>query len=104
MTMVFAPVNQEKKKMFENTLWIYTSIAGAILGAACLFYIKDTRVGLWGYSKFDGVLDYFRDKYGWTWLNQDEDAWKKVNPKIAAKIGKLEERLINLENECREKL
>ena len=97
MTMVFAPVIQEKKKMFEDTLWIYTSIAGAILGAACLFYIKDTRVGLWGYSKFDGVLDYFRDKYGWTWLNQDPDAWKKVHPKIAAKIESLEERLENLE-------
>jgi hypothetical protein len=30
-------------------------------------------------------------------LNQDEDAWKKVNPKIAAKIEELEERLIDLE-------
>jgi hypothetical protein len=83
--------------MFENTLWIYTSIAGAMLGAACLFYMKDTRVGLWGYSKFDSVLDYFRDKYGWTWLNQDPDAWKKVNPKIARKIEQLEERLNNIE-------
>ncbi len=97
MTMVFAPVNQEKKKMFENTLWIYTSIAGAMLGAACLFYIKDTRVGLWGYSQFDKVADKLRDRFGWTWLNQDPDAWKKVNPKIAAKIGELEERLIKLE-------
>ena len=97
MTMVFVPVIQEKMKMFENTLWIYTSIAGAMLGAACLFYIKDTRVGLWGYGKIDSTVDYFRDKYGWTWLNQDEDAWKKVNPKIAAKIEQLEERLIDLE-------
>ena len=97
MTMVFAPVIQEKKKMFENTLWIYTSIAGALLGAAFLAYIKDTRVGLWAYGKVDATVDYFRDKYGWTWLNQDEDAWKKVNPKIAAKIQELEDRLNNLE-------
>ena len=97
MTMVFVPVIQEKMKMFENTLWIYTSIAGAMLGAACLFYIKDTRIGLWGYGKIDATVDYFRDKYGWTWLNQDEDAWKKVNPKIAAKITELEARLENLE-------
>jgi len=83
--------------MFENTLWIYTSIAGAMLGAACLFYIRGTRVGLWGYSQFDKVADKLRDRFGWTWLNQDEDAWKKVNPKIAAKIGELEERLIDLE-------
>jgi hypothetical protein len=30
-------------------------------------------------------------------LNQDPDAWKKVNPKIAAKIESLEARLENLE-------
>jgi len=34
---------------------------------------------------------------GWTWLNQDPEAWKKVNPKIAAKIGELEKRLEVLE-------
>lgn len=97
MTMVFAPVIQEKKKMFENTLWIYTSIAGAMLGAACLFYVRDTRVGLWGYSQFDKVADKLRDRFGWTWLDQDPNAWKKVNPKIAAKIEELEERLIDIE-------
>jgi hypothetical protein len=84
--------------MFEDTLWIYTSIAGALLGAAFLFYIKDTRVGLWAYSQFDKTVDYCRDYLGWTWLNQDPDAWKKVNPKIAAKIGELESRIENLEN------
>ncbi len=83
--------------MFEDTLWIYTSIAGAMLGAAFLFYIKDTSVGLWGYSQFDKIVDYCRDYLGWTWLNQDPEAWKKVNPKIAAKIGELEKRLEVLE-------
>ena len=97
MTMVFVPVIQEKRKMFENTLWIYTSIAGAMLGAACLFYVRDTRVGLWGYSQFDKVADKLRDRFGWTWLDQDPDAWKKVNPKIARKIEQLEERLNNIE-------
>jgi len=80
-----------------NYLWIYTSIAGALLGAACLAYIKDTRVGLWGYSKFDQCCDWLRDKYGWTWFNQDPDAWKKVNPKIANKISELEKRINILE-------
>jgi hypothetical protein len=83
--------------MFEDTLWIYTSIAGAMLGAALLFYIKDTRAGLWGYTQFDKIVDYCRDYLGWTWLNQDPDAWKKVNPKIAIKIGELEKRLEVLE-------
>ncbi len=83
--------------MFEDTLWIYTSIAGALLGAVALAYIRDTRIGLWGYGKIDQFIDYLRDRYGWTWLNQDEDAWKKVNPKIAAKIEQLEEHLKNIE-------
>jgi len=77
-------------------LWIYTSIAGALLGAACLAYIRDTRIGLWGYSKFDQVCDYLRDRYGWTWFDQDPEAWKKVNPKIAAKIQELENRINDL--------
>ena len=83
--------------MFEDTLWIYTSIAGAMLGAAALFYIKDTRMGLWGYAKIDSTVDYFRDKFGWTWLNQDEDAWKKVNPQISQKLQELEVRIADLE-------
>ena len=83
--------------MFEDTLWIYTSIAGALLGAVALAYIRDTRIGLWGYGKIDQFIDYLRDRYGWTWLNQDEDAWKKVNPKIAAKIEQLDEHLKNIE-------
>ncbi len=83
--------------MFEDTLWIYTSIAGALLGAVALAYIRDTRIGLWAYGKIDQFIDYLRDRYGWTWLNQDEDAWKKVNPKIAAKIEQLEAHLKNIE-------
>jgi hypothetical protein len=76
-------------------LWIYTSIAGALLGAACLAYIKDTRIGLWGYSKFDQILDWLRDRYGWSWLDQDPE----VNPKIAAKILELENRINNISND-----
>jgi hypothetical protein len=59
-------------------LWIYTSIAGALLGAASLMYIKTTKIGIWGYSLFDKVLDFIRDRYGITWLDQDPNAWKKL--------------------------
>ena len=65
-------------------LWIYTSIAGALLG-------------LWGYAQFDKILDYLRDKYGLTWFDQPENAWRKLSPKIAAKIDELEERINRLE-------
>ena len=78
-------------------LWIYTSIAGALLGAACLAYVRETKIGLWGYAQFDKVLDYLRDKYGLTLFDQPADAWRKLSPKIAAKIDELEERINKLE-------
>jgi len=78
-------------------IWIWTSIAGAIIGAASLAYIKETKLGLWGYAQFDKILDYLRDKYNLKWLDQPADAWRKLSPKIAAKIDQLEERINKLE-------
>ena len=45
-------------KLLSDTLWIYTSIAGALLGAAFLFWFKDTRMATWAVRKFDGFLEY----------------------------------------------
>ena len=45
-------------EMADDRLWIYTGIAGALLGAAFLAYFKDTIMGLWMYSKFDSFLDF----------------------------------------------
>ena len=81
------------ERMVSDRLWIYTGIAGSIFGALFLAYMRDTRIGLWVYSKWDNLLDYIRDKFGWTWFDQPEDAWKKVSPKIAKKIEELEKRL-----------
>ena len=78
-------------------LWIYTSIAGALLGAASLAYIKETKLGIGGYSKFDKLLDYVRYRYGWTWFDQPTDAWKSMNPQIAQKLDELESRIKELE-------
>ena len=78
-------------------MWIYTSIAGAIIGAACLQYIRKTKIGLWGYAQFDKTVDFLRDKYGVTWFDQPEDAWRKVSPRIAKKIDELEARLKKIE-------
>ena len=86
--------------MASDRMWIYTSIVGSIFGAAALFYFKDTRMGLWGYAKFDGALDFLRDRYGWSWLNQDPDAWRKVYPQIAVKFDELEARLDELKLDC----
>ena len=41
--------------MLTNRLWIYTAIAGSLLGAAFLFWFKDTKLATWAVSKFDGT-------------------------------------------------
>ena len=86
-------------RMFGDTLWIWTAIVGSVFGAMFVKYMRDTRIGLWLYGKWDFFLDYIRDRYGWTWFNQDVDAWKKINPNIARKIDDLEKRINKLENE-----
>ena len=86
-------------KLFSDTLWIYTAIIGSIFGAMFVKWIKDTRIGLWFYGKWDFVLDFIRDRYGWTWFNQDKDAWRKINPNISNKIDELETRIKQLEKE-----
>ena len=42
-------------EMFSDTLWIYTAIAGSLLGAGFLFWFKDTRMATWAVAKFDGA-------------------------------------------------
>ena len=86
-------------RLFDDTLWIYTAIAGSVLGAAFLAYFKETRAGLWSYAQLDRFLDFLIDRYGLTWLEQPEDAWRKKYPKITKKIDDLEERLKKLEDE-----
>ena len=85
------------ERMVSDRLWIYTGIAGSIFGALFLAYMRDTRIGLWVYSKWDNLLDFIRDKFGWTWFDQPEDAWRKISPRIAKKIDELENRIKKLE-------
>ena len=88
-------------EMADDRLWIYTGIAGALLGAAFLAWFKDTRMGLWMYSKFDSFLDFLVERWGWTWLQQPEDAWRKRYPKITKKIDSLESEIQSIKREMR---
>ena len=85
------------ERLFDDTLWIYTSILGAVAGAAFLAYFKGTKAGLWAYAKLDQTLDYLVERYGWTWLEQPEDAWRNKYPKITTKIDEIERRLDELD-------
>jgi len=84
-------------RLFSDTLWIYTGIGGSLAGAAFLAYFKDTRAGLWCYAKLDLFLDSLVEKYGWTWLEQPTDAWRKKYPHVTKKIDEIEERIKLLE-------
>jgi hypothetical protein len=85
-------------QMLNDTLWIYTAIAGSILGAGFLFWFKDTRMATWAVGKFDATLEYLAIRWGWTWFQNDPNAWRVKYPKITAKIDELEARIIELEN------
>jgi hypothetical protein len=84
-------------RMLDDTLWIYTAIAGALLGAAFLAYFKDTYLGIWSYAQFDRFLDYLVNRWNLTWLKQDDNAWRKKYPHVTKKIDELEARLEKLE-------
>ena len=84
-------------RLFDDTLWIYTAIIGALLGAAFLAWFKETNMGIWAYTKFDALLDYLVIRWGWTWLQEPPDAWRKKYPKMTKKIDELEARIKQLE-------
>ena len=76
-----------------DRLWIYTAIGGSIIGLAFSTWFSTTKMALWMYAKFDNVMDFLVQRWGWTWLEQPEDAWRKKYPKITQKIDDMERRL-----------
>ena len=70
------------EKMASDRLWIYTGIAGALLGAAFLAWFKDTRMGLWAYAKFDAVLDYLVISWGWSWFKQQPSRLDQIEQRL----------------------
>ncbi len=85
-------------RMFGDTLWIYTAIAGSIFGAAFLAWFRNTNMALWLMAKFDRSLNCLVDKFGWQWLQDDPEAWRKRYPRVTNKIDELEKRIKQLES------
>ena len=78
------------ERMASDRLWIYTAIVGSLLGLALSTYFQSTRLGIWLYSKFDNCVDFLVLRWGWTWLQQSENAWRKKYPHVTKKIDELE--------------
>jgi hypothetical protein len=58
-------------------------------------------MAVWLYAKFDNAMDFLVERWGWTWLEQPEDAWRKKYPKITKKIDDIEKRLDAVESKKR---
>ena len=78
-------------------IWVVSNIAGSLLGAASAAWIKDTKLGVWGYSKFEDIADWAKDRYGIDILDKEDIAWRTQYPNIAKKIDNLEQRLHKME-------
>lgn len=85
-------------RMAGDRLWIYTAIAGSIISAAFLMWFKDTRLAIWAFAKVDATLDYLVNRWGWTWLQEPPEVWRKRYPRITKKIDELETRIKQLED------
>lgn len=85
-------------RMMGDTLWIWTAIAGSLIGAAFLYWFKDTRMAIWAVGKFDRSLELLAIRWGWTWLQNDPNAWRKKYPHVTNKIDELEARIKKLED------
>ena len=85
------------ERMASDRLWIYTALVGSLFGLAFSTYFKSTRIGLWLYSWFDRIADDLVERWGWTWLQQPDDAWRQKYPYVTKNIDELEKRLKKLE-------
>jgi hypothetical protein len=79
-------------------LWMVSSIAGSLLGAATTEWFKDTKAGKWCFDKFLSISYWANDKYGIDILNKEEISWRKKYPGVNKQIMKLESRVQELEN------
>ena len=78
-------------------VWVVSNIAGSLLGAASAAWIRDTKLGVWGYSKFEDIANWAQERYGIDILDKEDIAWRTQYPNIAKKIDGLEKRLHRME-------
>ena len=82
-------------------LWLVSSIAGSLLGAATTKWFKDTRAGVWCYYKYDAIADWAVERYGIDILDKESIAWRTKYPNVAKKTDELEQRINFLELEIK---
>ena len=82
-------------------LWLISSIAGSLLGAASTRWFKDTRAGVWCYTKYDDIANWAVERYGIDILDKEAIAWCTKYPNVAKRTDELEHRINFLELEIK---
>jgi len=85
------------ERMADDRLWIYTALVGSLFGAGFLAWFQGTRMGIWAYGIFDGLLNFLVERWGWTWFEKDPNVWRKKYPHITKKLDEMDERISRLE-------
>tara|TARA_R110002096_G_scaffold386820_1_gene580954 strand:+ start:717 stop:977 length:261 start_codon:yes stop_codon:yes gene_type:complete len=78
-------------------IWLVSSIAGSLLGAATTEWFKDTKAGKWCFDKYLDIAYWANERYGFDILDKEEISWKIKYPNINQKIITLEKRIVELE-------
>tara|TARA_B110000240_G_C13213415_1_gene331458 strand:+ start:28 stop:288 length:261 start_codon:yes stop_codon:yes gene_type:complete len=78
-------------------IWLVSSIAGSLLGAATTEWFKDTKAGKWCFDKYLDIAYWANERYGFDILDKEEISWKIKYPNINQKIITLEQRIAELE-------
>lgn len=79
-------------------LWMVSIVAGSLFRTATSKWFSGTTVGIWCYTKFDLIADWATDRFGVDIIKDKEELmWRSRYPKVAAKMDRLELRIIKLE-------
>jgi len=78
-------------------LWIVSSVASSLLGAASVSWFSKTKAGMWCETKWLDISWWANDKYGIDIFDKEEVSLHNKYPKLTARIIKLESRLTELE-------
>tara|TARA_B100001250_G_scaffold386358_1_gene382813 strand:+ start:488 stop:730 length:243 start_codon:yes stop_codon:yes gene_type:complete len=75
--------------------WAISAIAGSILGSATDAWFRDTKLGIWFYTKIDSLYTWASNRYGIKILTDEEERMKKF-PQLEKRLHSIEQKLEEL--------
>ena len=75
--------------------WAISAIAGSILGSATDAWFRNTKLGIWFYTKVDLLYTWASSRYGIKMLTDEKERMKKF-PQLEKRLQNIEKRLEEL--------